>query len=185
MATTASMTSLRSGRVAQYHVRRWGGSPTATDAMSCVARYGAAIHDGITVTASPVATSSISMSAPMGDRGEACRAGADRDRQRHDWNLRLVVAVAEHEVHVGEVGGGDARPVSPRVARAHDGAQLVVEQALQPHAVDVAVEFGDESDVETVVEEGSDRVVGGQRLDPQLGAGEPLMQQRTTSAIHW
>ena len=61
---TASMASLRSGRVAQYHVRRWGGSPTATEATSCVARYGATIHDGITVTTSPVATSSMRMSGP-------------------------------------------------------------------------------------------------------------------------
>ena len=43
--------------------------------------------------------------------------------------------------------------------------------------VDVAVELADEGDVETVVEEGGERIVGGQRLDTQHGAWEPLMQR--------
>jgi MFS family permease len=64
VATKVSTSSLRSGRVALYQVRFCGGSPTAIVVMSWVVRYCATIHDGSTVTASLVATISISRSVP-------------------------------------------------------------------------------------------------------------------------
>ena len=145
---------------------------------SWLARYGATTHDGITVTASLVATSLDQQVGAEGDRREPRRTGAGRDRQWHGGRPRLVVAVAEHEVHVGEVGGGETRPAGPRMAGASTTARSSSSNSRSSRTrLTSPVEFGDEGDVEAIVEEGGDRVVVGQRLEAQLGAGQPLVQR--------
>ena len=112
-----------------------------------------------------------------GDRREPCWTRTGRDRQGHDGGPRLVVAVAQHEVDVGEIGGAEIVAAGQRVAGVDHGAQLVVEESLEPNAVDVAGELGDEGDIETIVEEGADRVVVCQHLEAQLGTRQLLAQR--------
>ncbi len=112
-----------------------------------------------------------------GDRRQPPRTRSGRDRQWHDGAPRLVVAVAQHEARVGEVCGRETVPGGQRMAGADDGAQLVVEESLESNAVDVASEFGDEGDIEAIVEQGRDRVVVGQHFEAHLGARQPLVQR--------
>ena len=69
------------------------------------------------------------------------------------------------------------------MAGVDDGAQLVVEEPLEPNAVDVAGELGDEGDIKSIVDERGDRVIVGQRLEAHLGAGQ-LMVQRPHDVGH-
>jgi predicted MFS family arabinose efflux permease len=120
------------------------------------------------------------------DRGEPPRTRTGRDRQWHDRRPRLVVALAQHEIHVGEVGGGETGPAGQRMAGVDDSSQLVVEQPLEPNVVDIAGELGDQGDIETIVEQGGDRVVVGQHLEAQLGVpGSCWCNDRMTSVTHW
>ena len=112
-----------------------------------------------------------------GDRRQPRWTRPGRDRQGHGGGPRLVVAVAQHEVDVGEVGGSETGPAGQRMAGVDDSAQLVVEEPLEPNAVDVAGELGDQGDIEAIVEQGGDRVVVGQRLEAHLGARQLLVQR--------